>query len=165
MTSVSFSLCFCSLSSSDSVDAVNGGTAKGVGLTDGARKRREYSNYSSQFESSEMLQQPRTFAPIKSHILKSSINDYFSQAEQHFVYCIRSLKCVCVYVCVSVCVCACVCVPGIVQQQQQQQPLGLQRNAFEVNHNDAFYLPSSPKGDLQTGQARKSTPKKSSSDS
>lgn len=65
-TSVSFSLCFYSLFSFDAVDAVNGGTARGVGLTDGARKQREYSNYSSQFESSEMLQQSRTFALIKS---------------------------------------------------------------------------------------------------
>lgn len=30
-------------------------------------------------------------------------------------------------------------VRGIVQQQQ---PLGLLRNAFEVNHNEAFYLQS-----------------------
>lgn len=87
-TSVSLSLFSSSLSSSDTVDAVNGGTARGVGLTDGARKQREYSNYSSQFEGSEMLQQPRTLAPIKSHILKSTINDYFCKAEQHCVDCI-----------------------------------------------------------------------------
>lgn len=62
------------------VDAVNGGLARGVGLTDGARKQREYSNDSSQFQSLEMLQHQRTFALIKSHILKSAINDYFSRA-------------------------------------------------------------------------------------
>lgn len=62
--------CISAPSSPSTVDAVNGGTARGVGLTDGARKQREYSNYSSQFESSEMLQQSRTFAPIKSPILK-----------------------------------------------------------------------------------------------
>lgn len=136
MTSVSFSLYSCSLLSFSTVDAVNGGAARGVGLTDGARKQREYSNYSSQFESSETLQQSGTFAPIKSHILKSVINDYFSKAGQHCVYCIGSLKCVCV--CVHIWMC--VCVPDIVQQQPQ--PLGLLRNAFEVNHNEAFYLPS-----------------------
>lgn len=97
---------------------------RGVGLTDGASKQREYSNYSSQFESSEMLQQLRTFAWIKSYILKSTINDYFCRTEQRCAYCIRSLK----YLCLCVCVC------------QALQPLGLLRNAFEVNHNEAFYL-------------------------
>lgn len=81
--------------------------------------------------------------PIKSHILKSTINDYFSKAERRCVCCVRSL----------VCVCVCVCQPGIVQQQQQQ-PLGLLRNAFEVNHNESLYLHSEPKGDLQTELSR-----------
>lgn len=45
-----------------------------------------------------------------------------------------------------VCV-ACVCAPGIVQQKPQ--PLKLLRNAFEVDHNEALYLPCSPEGDLQ----------------
>lgn len=43
-------------------DAVNGGTDRGVKLTDGARNQREYSNDSSQFESAAMLQQSRAFA-------------------------------------------------------------------------------------------------------
>lgn len=38
--------------------------------------------------------------------------------------------------------CVCVFVPAIVQQQQKQQTLGLLRNAFEVNHNEALYLQS-----------------------
>ena len=52
--------------------AVTGGTDRGVGLTDGAREQREYSNDSSQFQSSELLQQSRTFAPITSRILKKN---------------------------------------------------------------------------------------------
>lgn len=69
MTSVSFSLYLCSLFPSSTVDAVNGGTARGVGLTDGARKQREYSNYSSQY--SEMLQPVENIRCDKiSHIKK-----------------------------------------------------------------------------------------------
>lgn len=130
-TSVSFSFYFCSLSSSNTVDVVNEGRARAVGLTDGARKQREYSNYSSQFERcSEMPQQSRTFAPIKSYILKSTINNYFSRAEEHCAYCIRSIKHLCV------CVCACVWVRAWVCQALQ--PLGLLRNAFEVKSQWSF---------------------------
>lgn len=71
---------------SDAVDVVNEGRAGGVGLTDGPRKLREYSNYFSQFESSEMLWQSRTFALIKSYILKHTIGDNFSGAAQHYAY-------------------------------------------------------------------------------
>lgn len=38
-------------------------------VTDGGVKKREYSNYSSQFESSDMLQQPRKPVPMKSQAL------------------------------------------------------------------------------------------------
>lgn len=88
------------------MDSVNGGADRVCG----ARKQREYSNDFSQFESSEMLRQLGTFAPIKSHILKGTINDYFSKAEQHYVCCISSLNrlraCVCVCVCASHCAAA-----------------------------------------------------------
>ena len=68
-TSVSLSLSFSSLFSSDTVDAVNGGTARGVGLTDGARKQREYSNYSSQFEDAAAAEntRPDKISHIKKH--------------------------------------------------------------------------------------------------
>lgn len=69
------------LSLSNTVDVGSEGRASGVGLTDGAWKQRKYSNYFSQFESSEMLQKLRTFTLIKSYILKSTIN-VFSPAEQ-----------------------------------------------------------------------------------
>lgn len=42
-----------------------------------------------------MLRQLGTFGPIKSHILKGTINDYFSKAEQGCVCCISRLKCSC----------------------------------------------------------------------
>lgn len=81
-----------------------------------------------------------TFAAIKSYILKSTINDYFSQS--------RAASCL-LYLCVCVRVC------------QALQPLGLLRNAFEVDHNEALYLPSSPGGDLQTGAGRAGEERKS----
>lgn len=60
-----------------------------------------------------MLQQLRTFAWIKSYILKGTINDYFCRTEQHCAYCIRSLK--------YLCLCVCVCVPGIAASRVTQE--------------------------------------------
>lgn len=85
----------------------SGKSARGVGLTDGAR-------HSIQI----ILHSLRTFALIISSILKSTINSFFLFPEQSNI--------------ARACGCGCMLVRAL-------QPLGLLRNLFEVNHNEAFY--------------------------